>query len=157
MLRSMLGAAAAATAAMALSLVLAPGPVDAVPAASVAQPPDPLAGLTLHPEWGSITGKGGVLKHGCRKYTYSYSVPPPEGIWALEVFISGPGFKHLAAGAFIDGFDAKTGTGHYKLCRVTTRYGRFTIEAKVSSDDGPGHITEGLLPPDTFQLRRPRR
>ena len=111
----------------------------------------------MHPEWGSITGKGGVLKRGCHKYTYSYSIQPPEGIWAIEVFISGPGFKHLAAGAFIDGYDPMTGTGHYKLCRVTTRYGKFKIEAKVSADDGPGHITEGVLPPDTFRLHRPRR
>ena len=109
----------------------------------------------MHPEWGSVTGKGGVLKRGCHKYTYSYSIQPPEGIWALEIFISGPGFKHLAAGAFLDGYDPKTGSGRYTLCRVTTRYGKFKIEAKVSSDNGSGHITEGRLPADTFRLRAP--
>ncbi len=155
MLRSTLGAVAAATA---LSLVLAPGPVEAAPAPSPgAQSPDPLAGLTVHPEWGTVTGKGGVLKRGCRKYTYSYSIQPPEGIWALEIFITGPGFKHLAAGAFLDGFDSKSGTGHYKLCRVTTKYGKFKIEAKVSSDNGTGHLTQGRLPADTFRLRAPGR
>ena len=146
MLRSMLGAAVTATA---LSLVLAPGPVEAAP-------PDPLAGLTVHPEWGSVTGKSGVLKRGCHKYTYSYSIQPPEGIWALEVFISGPGFKHLAAGAFLDGYDPKTGSGRYTLCRATTRYGKFRIEAKLSTDNGSGHITEGRLPSDTYKLRAPR-
>ena len=90
-------------------------------------------------------------------YTYSYSITPPEGIWALEIFISGPGLKHLAAGAFLDGYDPRTGTGRYKLCRATTTYGRFKIEAKLSTDDGSGHITEGQLPADTFRLRRPRR
>jgi hypothetical protein len=151
-LRSMLGAAAAATV---LAVVLGPAPVDAAPAPSATPPPNPLAGLTEHPEWGSITGRSGVLKRGCHNYTYSYSIQPPEGIWALEVFISGPGLKHLAAGAFLDGYDPKTGSGRYTLCRATTRYGTFKIEAKLSSDNGSGHITEGRLPPDTYKLRRP--
>jgi hypothetical protein len=149
----MIGAAAAATA---MTLVPAPTPVQAAPAPSYDKPhSDPLAGLALHPEWGSITGKSGVLKRGCHKYTYTYSIQPPEGIWSIEVFISGPGLKHLAAGAYIDGYDPKTGTGQYKLCRVTTKYGTFTIEAKVSTDDGAGHLTEGRLPADTYRLRQP--
>jgi hypothetical protein len=148
MLRSVLGAAA-----MAVVLVApAPGPVEAAPAR-----PDPLAGLALHPEWGEVTGKGGVLKRGCRKYTYRYTIDPPEGIWALEVFITGPGFKHLAAGAYLGPYDPLTGTGHYKLCKVTTRYGRFIIEAKVSVDNGSGDIIEGRLPADHYRLHRPRR
>ena len=146
-LRSILGTAAA----VALSLALVPGPAQAVTAT------DPLAGLTVHPEWGRVTGQGGVLKRGCHRYTYTYSIAPPEGIWALEVFISGPGLKHLAAGAFLDGYDPKVGTGHYKLCRVTTHHGTFTIEAKLSADDGSGHMTEGRLPADTYRLRRARR
>ncbi len=155
MLRSMLGAFVAATA---LTLAVAPGPVAAAPAAGYAKPgPDPLDGLTVHPEWGSITGRSGVLKRGCHKYTFTYSITPPEGIWAIEVFISGPRFKHLAASAFLDGFDPKTGSGRYKLCRVTTRYGRFRIEAKLSADNGSGHIVEGRLPGDSYRLRAPRR
>jgi hypothetical protein len=148
--RSVLGVAAAATA---LSLPPAPDPVQAANAPS----PAPLAGLQVHPEWGTITGQDGVLRRGCHKYTYSYSIQPPEGYWAIEVFISGPRLKHLAAGAFLDGYDPKTGTGVYKLCRATTTYGAFTIVAKLSTDDGSGHLTEGLLPADTFRLRRPHR
>jgi hypothetical protein len=136
--------------AAALTLAPAPGPAHAAS-------PDPFAGLTVHSDWGSITGHDGVLRRGCHTYTYSYSITPPDGIWAIEVFISGPGLKHLAAGAYLDGYDPKTGGGTYKLCRVTTRYGTFTIQAKVSVDDGSGHMTEGLLPPDTFKLRRPHR
>ena len=154
MLRSMLGAAAAAAA---LSLVLVPDPVEAAPAPSSARhSSDPLDGLTVHPEWGTVTGKGGVLKRGCHTYTYSYSIQPPEGIWALEIFISGPGLNHLAGGAFLDGYDPKTGSGRYTLCRMTTRYGKFTIEGKLSSDNGSGHITEGRLPASTFRLRAHR-
>ena len=40
---------------------------------------------------------------------------------------------------------------------MTTRYGRFTIEAKVSTDDGYGEITEGRLPTDSYRLRRPHK
>jgi hypothetical protein len=148
--RSALGGFLVATAMTLMSL---PGPVEAAPAPGA----DPLDGLTVHPEWGSITGKSGVLKRGCHKYAYNYALTPPEGIWAIEVFISGPGFKHLAAGAFLDGGDPVTGAGHYKLCRVTTRYGKFKIEAKLSVDDGSGHITEGRLPGDKYRLRAPRR
>lgn len=159
MLRRMLGAAAAVTA---MTLALAPGPVEAGPApsfvkSSVKPSGDPLDGLVVRPEWGSITGTSGVLKRGCRKYGFTYTIQPPEGIWAIEVFISGPGFKHLAASAFLDGFDPKIGSGRYKLCRVTTRPGRFKIEAKVSIDDGSGHIVEGRLPADRYRLRAPRR
>ena len=146
MFRSVLGVAAAATA---LSLLPAPGPVQASPA--------PLAGLEVHPEWGTITGQDGVLRRGCHKYTYSYSIQPPEGYWAIEVFITGPRLKHLAAGAFLDGYDPEIGSGVFKLCRTTTTYGTFTIVAKLSTDDGSGHLTEGLLPADTFRLRRPHR
>jgi hypothetical protein len=149
-LRSVLGTTATT---VALLMAVAPGAAQAVQPA----PPDPLTGYQLHPEWGSITGTTGVLRRGCRSYTYSYSVTPPEGIWAIEVYISGPGFKHLAAGAFLDGYDPQAGAGHYKLCRATTRYGRFKIQAKLSVDDGAGHITEGALPSDTYKLGRPHK
>jgi hypothetical protein len=129
-------------------------PAGPAPAATA---PGPGAGLEVHPEWGRITGHSGVLRRGCHHYTFDYAITPPEGIWAIEAFISGPGLEHLAAGAFLDGYDPETGSGRYTLCRATTRYGRFTIVAKLSTDDGAGHLTEGLLPTDTFRLRRPRR
>ena len=147
MLGSVLGATAAATA-----LTLGPAGTS-----GAVQRADPLEGLTVHPEWGSITGRPGVLRKGCRTYHYDYSTSPPEGVWAIEVHISGPGLESLAAGAFLDGYDPTTGTGHYTLCRNSTRYGRFTIRAKVSVDDGSGHITEGLLPVDHYRLHRPHR
>jgi hypothetical protein len=153
-LRSVLGAVAVATA-----LSLTPAAAEAAPVRPAYAKPstDPLDGLTVHPEWGSIIGTNGVLKRGCHRYAFTYAIVPPDGIWAIEVFISGPGFKHLAASAFLDGFDPKTGSGRYKLCRVTTRPGRFKIEAKVSVDDGSGHIVEGRLPADRYRLRAPRR
>ncbi len=147
MLRRALAAAAVATV---LSLALPSGP-------AAAMKPDPLEGLTVHPEWGSVTGTPGVLKKGCRTYTFSYSITPPEGIWGLEVFISDPRQTSVAATAFLQGYDPESGSGKYKLCRYTTRYGRFTIRAKLSVDDGYGVITEGQLPADHFRLHRRHR
>jgi hypothetical protein len=151
-LRSLLGAAAT------VALAVVPVPVNAAPApAYVKAEPNPVAGLTLHPEWGAVSAENGVLKRGCHTYRYSYAITPPEGIWAIEVFISGPGIKHVAAGAFLDGYDPEAGTGHYKLCKATVHYGRFTIQTKLSIDDGAGHLTEGRLPDDSFRLHRPGR
>ena len=139
---------------MATALSLAP---VASPVEAAARSSDPLEGLEVHPEWGTITGQGGVLRRGCHKYSFSYSITPPEGVWAIEVFITGPGQNHLAGGAFLNGYDPESGTGTYKLCRNSTHYGRYTIDAKVSTDDGYGEITEGRLPTDTYRLRRPHR
>jgi hypothetical protein len=148
LLRSVLG-----TTVLALVAALGAAP------ATAAQPryTDPLAGLTEHPEWGSITGVDGTLRKGCKPYAYSYAITPPEGVWAIEVYITGPGLTPLAGGAFLDGYDPTSGGGTYKLCRNTTRSGTFTIQAKLSVDDGYGHITEGKLPPDTFVLKKKKR
>jgi hypothetical protein len=145
--RSIVGAAAAATA---LSLTAGSGP-------AVARHPDPLEDVPYHPEWGSVTGHPGVLKRGCHTYRFSYTVTPPEGIWAIEVFISAPGSKHVAGGGFIDGYDPKSGIGTYKLCKPTVRYGRFRIEAKISVDDGSGHVQEGRTATNFYRLHRPHR
>ena len=135
-----------------LSLAPSAGPGTAAPAPRTADD-----GAVVHPEWGWTKGETGVLKRGCRKYHYTYSIKPPEGDWALEIFLSGPDFEHLAAGAYDGSYDPTTGRGTYKLCFVTTRYGRFTIEAKVSTMNGPDGYVEGWLPPSHFRLHRPRR
>jgi hypothetical protein len=147
-LRIVVGAAAVATA---LSLGPLAGPGQAARAS------DPLDGVAVHPEWGSIAGQGGVLKRGCRTYSFTYTITPPEGAWVLEVFIKGPGMDYVAGGAYFDGYDPLSGTGHYKLCKMTNPPGRYTIDAKVAVEDGAGVITEGRLPTDTYRLRRPHR
>lgn len=134
-----------------LALTPSAGPATAAPATTAAD-----EGGVVHPEWGRTKGESGVLKQGCRKYHYTYAINPPAGDWALEIFLSGPKLEHLAAGAFSGGFDPETGRGTYKLCFVTTHYGRFTIKAKLSADNGPDGYVEGWLPPSHFRLHRPR-
>ena len=150
-LRSMLGAVAAATA---LSLVPASGPVEAAP---TPRRPDPLAGPRGAPRVGLDHRQGRRAQARLPQVHLLLRDHAARGHLGDRDLHQRPGLEHLAAGAFLDGYDPKTGTGSYKLCRVTTRHGRFKIEAKVSTDDGSGHITEGRLPADTFQLRRPRR
>lgn len=128
-----------------------------VPAAPASADHDPVEGLTVHPEWGSVTGTSGVLRRGCHGYDFRYSIDPPEGDWVLEVFITGPGRLHVTSGAYFSGSDPLTGTDRFKLCRASTRPGTFTIQAKLSVDNGaPGYV-EGQLPPSTFKLRKQRR
>jgi hypothetical protein len=133
-------------------LALAPsaGPGAAAPATTAADEG------AVHPEWGHTKGERGVLKKGCKKYHYTYSITPPEGDWALEVFISGPDVEHLGGGAFDGSYDPTTGRGTYTLCFVTTSYGRFTIEAKLSVANGPTGYLEGWLPTSHFRLHRPQ-
>jgi hypothetical protein len=73
------------------------------------------------------------------------------------VFISGPNGDNLAGGAYDGSYDPTTNRGSYTLCRVTTTYGRYTIEAKLSVMNGPDGYVEGWLPPSHFRLHRPRR
>ena len=146
MLGSTLGAAAVATV---LSLVLAPGRSRQ---ALRRHRPGPRAtrsrGSRCTPSGARSPARAACSGAAAAPTPTATRSSLPEGIWSLEVFISGPGLKHLAAGAFLDGYDPMAGTGHYTLCRVTTSYGKFTIEAKLSTDNGSGHITEGRLPDD---------
>ena len=48
----------------------------------------------VHAEWGSVTGDRACSGSGCHNYRYSYSITTrPRAIWALEIFISGPGVQ----------------------------------------------------------------
>jgi hypothetical protein len=112
----------------------------------------------VHPEWGSTSAPDAVLKRGCKDYTYSYQVTPPEGQWSLELFFKGPSGKRVGSAYFLSGGDPLADTEVLELCRSTTRTGRFTIRAFLSvqtlDDD---EATEGWLPESHFRLHRPRR
>jgi hypothetical protein len=115
----------------------------------------PPASADEHPEWGSTSAPDAVLKRGCHNYTYSYDITPPEGDWALETFIVGPRGKRLFQDAFLAAGDPKQRSAIFRICKATTRYGRFTIKAKLSVQNGSEYV-EGWLPPSFFRLHRPR-
>jgi hypothetical protein len=108
----------------------------------------------VHPEWGKTFASDGVLKRSCRNYRYSYEIHPPEGDWALETFLTGPGGDHLASGAMVIGMDALTGTDRFRFCSASTRPGRFKIRAYLSVQDESGRDqVAGWLPVTRFRLR----
>lgn len=121
------------------------------PAVAVETPPE------THPEWGRTTAENGVLKKRCRNYRYAYEIHPPEGDWALETFLIGPGGDHLSSGAMAIGMDPTTGTDKFRFCRASTRPGVFKIRALLSVQDSSGQdYVSGWLPVTKFRLRARR-
>jgi hypothetical protein len=112
------------------------------------------AGAAVHPEWGRTSAPDGVLKRSCHAYRYSYDIHPPQGTWSLETFIIGPHGKHLFNDAFVGSYDPEHNTAQFRICKPTTGYGRFTIRAKLSVQNGEEYV-EGWLPPSYFRLHRP--
>lgn len=115
-----------------------------------------VAAEEVHPEWGSTSAPDAVLKRGCKNYTYSYQVTPPEGQWSLELFFKGPRGKRVASAYFLEGGDPEADTEALQLCKTTTRPGRYTIKAFMSVQH-LGETTEGWLPDTYFRLHKRRR
>lgn len=144
-------AALASAGAIALTGLMAPA-ASAVPAETSPRTLPPT--LAVHPEWGAVAATSGKLRKGCKSYPYSYSFTPPEGDWAVETFVTGPSGEALWSGGFLSGSDALSGSSVFTFCRQATTEGTYTLEAKVSVQNGPGqeNYTEGQLPPVTFTL-----
>jgi hypothetical protein len=113
------------------------------------------AASDVHPEWGATAASNATVKRGCRQYEYTYAITPPDGDWALETFLVGPGGKASGSGYFVTGKDALAGTSTWRLCRRAVKGGLYTIKAKLSVQNG-ADLVEGWLPPSTFRLRKPR-
>ena len=95
-----------------LTLLLTPlvglGLLTLTPVASTAAPTSALAASAddTHPEWGGTAAPNATIKRGCRQYEYTYAITPPDGDWALETFLVGPGGKASGSGYFLTGKDA---------------------------------------------------
>ena len=109
----------------------------------------------VHPEWGSTSAPNDVLKRGCKGYTYSYQITPPEGQWSLELFFRGPNGKRVGSAYFLSGGDPEADTEILELCRRTTKVGRYTISAFLSVQN-LDETTEGWLPESHFRLKHKR-
>jgi hypothetical protein len=114
------------------------------------------AAAEVHPEWGATSGHDAKIRNGCHRYHYDYALTPPDGDWMLETFLVGPRGKAYGSDYFITGEDPLAGPGTLRLCRQSTKGGRYTIRAKLSVING-GDYYEGWLPDSTFRLRKPRR
>ncbi len=122
---------------------------------AVATPGASAATAEVHPEWGSTSSKNATVKRGCHKYDYAYALTPPDGDWALETFLVGPGGKAVGSGYLVTGKDPLAGTSTWRLCRRVVNGGKYTIKALLSVQNG-AELIEGWLPESTFRLRKPR-
>jgi len=109
----------------------------------------------VHPEWGSTSAPNAKIKRSCHQYAYSYAITPPDGDWSLETFLVAPSGKAAGSGYFLTGKDPLAGTSTWRLCKRSTKGGRYTIRALLSVQDGT-ELVEGWLPDSTFKLRKPR-
>jgi hypothetical protein len=123
---------AGAAAAWALTAGSAFG-LDLLPGGSSGPGPSTVYTWQQINQMGKLNAHNGRLLPGCHMYPWTYSIHPPKGMnWEVDVYISGPRGKQLAADAIIMGGDPLSGTKYYKLCTQTAPKGTYTILAEMS-------------------------
>jgi hypothetical protein len=105
---------------------------------------------------GTTTMADQFLHRGCRTYAYSYSVTAPTGDWVLETFLIDPDGHSVSSGVFTSDSEPATGSSAFGVCRSATRFGRFTIEGKLTTYDGWDEAVASITP-TTVRLHRWRR
>ena len=115
--------------------------------------PRPTADKYPGAQYAKTTAQDGVLRKGCRTYTYGYAVKPPAEIWGLETFLVDPRGETIASGGFLSGSDETKGTGTFRFCRSITRPGTFTIKGKFTyRETSQSNPVEGKIKPTKFRL-----
>ena len=87
--------------------------------------------------YGHVRAADGELRPGCHHYGYRYLVKPRTSDWTLETWLYDPRGHPKGAGDFQGGGDPVEGRGSFGLCRVGSRYGRYTIRARLRWYDDP--------------------
>jgi hypothetical protein len=131
----------------ALALLLA---AYAVPATAATPATDAGSGAS-----GWAQGRSGPLHDGCHRYTYRYGVDVPTESWSLEVRIVDPAGKAVATDLLHAATEAAAGRRGYRLCKPSTRAGRFTVRARLVTIDG--WTTEAVALERTHFRLRARR
>ena len=147
-----------------LSTGLAAGALTAPPA--VADPVTDLLGQVTgqdqarphhrdRSDYGHTRARDGVLRSGCRNYPYRYVVTSPTNDWTLETFLRDRTGQGIASNAYFSDSDPRRARSHFRFCRWSTHYGRFTIRAKLHwyGDTGTDHVV--WFRPSHFRLHRP--
>lgn len=127
--------------APALALVLASYavPASGVPASAVTSVADDGAaadgsGGSAGSAW--TKGRSGVLRDGCRTYTYRYRVEASTESWSLEVRVVDPTGTSVANDHLFAEDEPARGKRRYVLCRPSTRPGTFRIKARLVTLEG---------------------
>jgi hypothetical protein len=95
-----------------------------------------------------------------RRYRYHYVVEPGTSDWTLETWLYDPRRRPKGSDDFQGGGDPVDGHGSFGLCQVGSRYGRYTIKARLRWYDDPvlplQHSTQHTvwLKPARFHLHR---
>jgi hypothetical protein len=104
-------------------------------------------------EYGHTRSKDRVLKYGCNNYRYTFVVKAPTDDWTLETFLKDPDGETLASGTFSSDSEPNKGHGRFRICRNSTRPGKFTIKAKLVWYRGYEEH-QARFDPSHFRLRR---
>jgi hypothetical protein len=105
---------------------------------------------------GSTAMPDQVLRKGCRTYAYDYSVTTTTGDWVLETFLVDPDGNSVSSGVFSSDSEPDAGSSAFGVCRSATRFGRFTIQGKLTTYDGWDEAVASITP-TYVRLHRWRR
>ena len=84
------------------------------------------------PDYGQLWASDKVLRDGCDGYRYQYRVRPRSMDWSLETFLRDPRGETIAHNAIDNDTNAKRGSDRFRICRWSTRPGRFKIRGKLT-------------------------
>ena len=121
----------------------------------------PAPAVAGNADYGRTWRQDGRLKAGCHGYTFNYRVKPAavlEGSnddWAVELFLVDPDGEGLGTVAKDSDIDPRRGTGRFRVCRESTRPGRFKIRGKLSVFHWGQLEDEVWIKVGRFRLRRP--
>jgi hypothetical protein len=105
--------------------------------------------------YGHTAAADRVLRPHCHNYRYSYRVKAPTNDWTLETYLRDSHGEGVASGVLSADSEPRRGHARFRICRYSTRPGRFTIRAKLTWYDGGDGGHRVWFVPSHFRLRRP--
>jgi hypothetical protein len=103
---------------------------------------------------GKLSAGDKVLEKGCHFYRYRYVVRAKASEWTLEVYLKDPTGEIIASNTKDSSADPKRAHGKFRLCRYSTRPGKFAIKGKLTRYNGYDTKT-GWVKPGSFRMRLP--
>jgi hypothetical protein len=105
-----------------------------------------------HARLGKLWAGNKVLEPGCHNYRYQYHVRARAVEWSLETYLRDRTGQTVASNAKDSEINRKRGQGRFRLCRYSTKPGRFKIIGKLTRYNGYEQRT-GWVKPGYFRMR----
>lgn len=137
-----------------VALVATVALVTAVGALTVAVPAP--AADAAEAAWGHASAPTQKIKPGCRDYRFHYDVTVPGDEWMAEITLVDPRGGKVSTRTYESSTYASSGAGTFRLCKPTTRPGRYRIDMLVTSYDDRA-VSARHVAPSTFRLVARRR